>query len=90
MSHYRDSIENYEIFDLGQFEFQSGSVLPNAKLAYKTLGKLNEDKSNAILLAHPVGGTHENAEKIHLEGESRAISTDNHFIIAPNMLLVKA
>jgi homoserine O-acetyltransferase len=85
MSHYRDSIDNYEIFDLGQFEFQSGSVLPNAKLAYKTLGKLNEDKSNAILLAHPVGGTHENAERIHLEGESRAISTDNHFIIAPNM-----
>ena len=58
MSHYRDTINNYEIFDLGQFEFQSGTVLPNAKLAYKTLGKLNEDKSNAVLLAHPVGGTH--------------------------------
>ena len=88
MSHYRDTIDNYEVFDLGQFEFQSGSVLPNAKLAYKTLGKLNEHKSNAILLAHPVGGTHENAERIHLEGQSRAISIDNHFIIAPKMLSI--
>ena len=85
MPHYRDSISNHDVFDLGQFKFQSGSVLKNTKIAYKTLGKLNEDKSNAILLAHPVGGTHENAELIHLEGDDRAISADKHFIIAPNM-----
>ena len=85
MSHYRDSINEYEIFNLGDFEFQCGSVLPNAKLAYKTLGTLNEDKSNVILLPHPVGGTHENSERIYLEGENRAISPEKHFIIAPNM-----
>ena len=85
MSHYRDSINEYEIFNLGDFEFQCGSVLPNAKLAYKTLGTLNEDKSNVILLPHPVGGTHENSELIYLEGENRAISPEKHFIIAPNM-----
>jgi len=85
MPHYRSSINNYELFDLGKFEFQSGSILPSAKLAYKTLGRLNEDKSNVILLTHPVTGTHENAIAIHLEGEDRAITPDEHFIIAPNM-----
>ena len=85
MSHYRDSISEYEIFNLGDFEFQCGAVLPNAKLAYKTLGTLNKDKSNVILLPHPVGGTHENSERIYLEGENRAISPEKHFIIAPNM-----
>jgi len=44
MPHYRDSIINYETFDLGMFEFQSGPILPNAKLAYKTLGTLNKEK----------------------------------------------
>ena len=83
MTHYRDSISGYEIFNLGDFEFQGGTVLPNAKLAYKTLGTLNEDKSNVILLPHPVGGTHENSERIYLEGENRAISPEKHFIIAP-------
>ena len=85
MSHYRDSISEYEIFNLGDFEFQCGAVLPNAKLVYKTLGTLNKDKSNVILLPHPVGGTHENSERIYLEGENRAISPEKHFIIAPNM-----
>ena len=85
MPHYRDSISEYEIFNLGDFEFQCGAVLPNAKLAYKTLGTLNKDKSNVILLPHPVGGTHENSERIYLEGENRAISPEKHFIIAPNM-----
>ena len=85
MPHYRDSISEYEIFNLGDFEFQCGAVLPNAKLAYKTLGTLNKDKSNVILLPHPVGGTHENSERIYLEGENRPISPEKHFIIAPNM-----
>ena len=34
---------DHNIFALGDFEFQCGSVLPDAKLAYKTYGKLNQD-----------------------------------------------
>ena len=85
MAHYRDSISDYESFQLGDFELQCGKKLPNAQIAYKTLGSLNADKSNVIILNHPVGGTHENAEAIHLDGENRAISPEKHFIIMPNM-----
>ena len=85
MAHYRDSISDYESFQLGDFELQCGEKLPNAQIAYKTLGSLNADKSNVIILNHPVGGTHKNAEAIHLDGENRAISPEKHFIIMPNM-----
>lgn len=85
MAHYRESIRNYEILNLGDFMFQSGTTIPNAKLAYKTYGKLNSDASNAIVLVHGVNGTHESAASVHIEGEGRAISPVKHFIIAPNM-----
>ena len=85
MAHYRESIRDYEILNLGDFKFQSGTTIPNAKLAYKTYGKLNSDASNAIVLVHGVNGTHESTASVHIEGEGRAISPEKHFIIAPNM-----
>lgn len=40
------------------FVFRSGESLSEARLAYETLGTLNEDKSNAILLFHAFSGSH--------------------------------
>ncbi len=39
---------DYQVFDLGSVQVQSGIVFPNAKLAYKTYGVLAPDKSNII------------------------------------------
>ena len=47
----------HEYFDLGGFELASGFVLPEAQLAYKTMGTLNAAKGNAILLPHMYTGT---------------------------------
>jgi|TARA_B100001971_G_scaffold33390_1_gene27905 homoserine O-acetyltransferase len=85
MPHYRESVEDYDVLNLGDFEFQSGTTIHEAKLAYKTYGKLNSEGSNAILIAVPVNGTHEDTASIHIEGEGRAISPEKHFIIAPDM-----
>ena len=85
MAHYRESIRDYETLNLGDFEFQSGITIPDAKLAYKTYGKLNSEASNAIVLVHGVNGTHESTASVLIEGEERAISPKRHFIIAPNM-----
>ena len=35
MTHYRDSIMDYDILNLEDFEFQSEITVPNVKLAYK-------------------------------------------------------
>ncbi|SMY01318.1 hypothetical protein [Brevibacterium antiquum] len=40
---------NYEIYELGDFELQSGMTVESAKLAYETFGELNAEKSNAIV-----------------------------------------
>ena len=85
MAHYRESIRDYEILNLGDFEFQTGTTIPDAKLAYKTYGKLNSEANNAIILVHGVNGTHESTVSVLMEGEERAISPERHFIIAPNM-----
>jgi homoserine acetyltransferase len=41
--------QDYEVFDLGDVTLQYGATLRDAKLAYKTYGELNADKSNAIV-----------------------------------------
>lgn len=37
------------IFNLGDIQLQRGATLKDAKLAYKTFGTMNADKSNVIL-----------------------------------------
>ena len=47
---------DYEIYNLGNVELLSGEILLSAKLAYKTYGSLNSDKSNCILICHAITG----------------------------------
>lgn len=75
---------DYEIFDLGDFKLQRGATLRDAKLAYKTYGTLNADKSNVIVYPTWYSGQHYDNE--WLIGEGMALDPQNYFIIIPNML----
>jgi homoserine O-acetyltransferase/O-succinyltransferase len=75
---------DYEIFDLGDLTLQRGATLRDAKLAYKTFGELNSDKSNAIVYPTWYSGRHWDNE--WLIGEGMALDPANYFIIVPNML----
>jgi homoserine O-acetyltransferase len=75
---------DYEIFDLGDFVLQQGATLRDAKLAYKTYGTLNADKSNVIVYPTWYSGQHYDNE--WLIGEGMALDPQNYFIIIPNML----
>jgi len=46
--------------NIGQFKTQGGKTIQNCKLAYRTFGQLNADKSNAILFPTWFGGKSEN------------------------------
>ena len=50
--------QDYEVFDLGDFTLQHGATLREAKLAYKTYGELNADRSNAIVYPTWYSGRH--------------------------------
>ena len=74
---------DYEIYNLGNVELLSGEILLSAKLAYKTYGSLNSDKSNVIVLPTFYTGTHNRNEGFF--GTKRAINPEKHFIISINL-----
>lgn len=75
---------DYKIFELGNCVLQSGATLRDAKLAYKTYGNLNADKSNVIVYPTWYSGQHYDNE--WLIGEGMALDPEKYFIIVPNML----
>ena len=72
------------VFELGDLRLESGVTLPNAKLGYKTHGRLNADKSNVILYPTPYAAQHGDIE--WLIGPGRALDPDKHFIIVLDQL----
>jgi homoserine O-acetyltransferase len=71
-----------ETFDLGDFPLLCGRTLPNAKLAYTTLGTLNPAKDNAILFPNFLGGATEALQA--WIGEGRPLDPTKYFFILPN------
>lgn len=76
---------------------QSGEVLLQYDLAYETYGKLNADKSNAVLICHALSGHHHVAGKYHLDdkhagwwdnliGPGKPLDTNKFFVIGLNNL----
>ena len=74
---------DYEIFDAGDVELQSGETLPGTKIAYKTYGTLNGGKSNTILCLVHFGGRHGDSEYFMAEGG--AIDPTKYFIVIPSL-----
>ena len=68
----------------GTSRSRAGDTLEDAKLAYKTFGELNADKSNAIVYPTWYSGFHWDNE--WLIGEGMALDPAKYFIIVPNML----
>jgi len=73
---------DYETFELGDVVLQKGATLPNAKLAYKTFGKLNQDKSNVIVFLTYMASTHLDSQWVIKEGS--ALDPSKYFIVIPN------
>ena len=82
LNYYSEAVQGkHDYFDLGGFPLLSGSTLPGAKLAYKTLGTLNAAKDNAILLPHMYSGT--SAFMEGFVGEDRPLDPRRYFFILP-------
>ena len=71
----------HEIFELGNYQLESGITLPNARIAYKTHGTLNAEKNNVVLFPHMWSGTPK-AMEIFI-GEERPLDPRKYFIILP-------
>ncbi len=75
----------YEMVDIGKFDLEEGGSIPNCKLAVATHGKLNADKSNAILFTTWYSGTNKLLEQVYT-GKGHALDPDKYFIIIVNQI----
>lgn len=75
---------NHHIFEVADFELQSGATLPVARLAYATHGTLAPDRGNVVLYPTRYSGRHEDNE--FLIGEGMALDPRRYLIIVPNLL----
>jgi homoserine O-acetyltransferase len=72
-----------EIFLCGDVALQSGMTCRGARLAYKTFGTLNAERSNAIVYPTSYGAQHGDTE--WLIGEGRALDPRRWFIVIPDL-----
>lgn len=79
-----------------KFIFESGEALESVTLAYEAYGRLNRDKSNAILILHALSGD-AHAAGVHegrkdtgwwefMIGPGRPFDTDKYFIVCSNVI----
>ena len=87
---------NFAIFKDTNLKLASGSILKNFKLAYKTFGSLNENKTNAVLICHALTGdqyvsghnpiTGKDGWWARMVGPNKPIDTNKFFVICSNVL----
>jgi len=77
-------MSDFEVFNAGETRLQSGATLPDARLAYKTYGRLNQARDNALIFPTAYMGDHTFNEWMIQPG--KALSPDDYFVIVPNML----
>ena len=80
----------------GEIALEHGDRLYSVSVAYETYGRLNREKSNAVLVCHALsgdahaGGWHKGEEKPGwwdiIIGPGKALDTDKYFVICSNVL----
>lgn len=78
------------------FKLQNGLILKNPTIAYRTYGRLNPSKSNAILICHALTGDQYAAGRNPITqkkgwwndmiGKGKVFDTNSYFIICSNVL----
>lgn len=72
-----------EVFHVGDVELQSGTVLPDARLAYETHGRLNGAGDNVVVIPSYYTGTHR--DNLPYFGPGRPIDPAEHFVVLTNL-----
>ena len=82
-----------------KLDLDCGKILENFSLIYETYGKLNKDKTNAILICHALSGDHHAAGFHEVDdkkpgwwdsciGPGKPFDTNRFFIVSLNLSLI--
>ena len=87
---------SFAIIKNANLTLESGAVLKRLKLAFKTFGSLNQNKTNAILICHALTGdqyvsghnpiTGKSGWWSRMVGPDKPIDTNKFFVICSNVL----
>jgi homoserine O-acetyltransferase len=76
--------QDLKFADLGDFKLESGEVIRDCRLGYRTFGQLNRERSNAVLLPTWAGGTSEQLKSS--VGKHALLDDSKYFVIAVDAL----
>ena len=78
------SAQEQRFGELGDFKLISGEVIQDCRVGYRLFGKLNSEKSNAVIFPTWAGG---NTEQLQSNiGPGRLVDSDKYFVIAVDAL----
>lgn len=68
--------------ELGDYPLENGQVIRHCRLAYRTFGTLNADKSNALLFPTWLAGTTRELAELGYIGPGKVADTSKYFVVA--------
>jgi len=74
----------HQLWQMGDLKLESGEAIKDFAISYVTHGKLNERKSNAILMVTAISGNHHRLD--FMIGPGKALDTDRYFIICTDAI----
>src|SRR3954452_16282075 len=74
----------HQSYKMGDFQLESGEVIKDFSISYVTHGKLNEKKSNAVLMVTAISGNHHRID--FMIGPGKALDTDKYFIVCTDAI----
>lgn len=75
-----------KFYELGDVVLESGEIVYDCKIGYRTFGILNENKTNAILYSTWFGGTSQMLGNLIGDGKDKLLDSSNYFVICVDAL----
>jgi homoserine O-acetyltransferase/O-succinyltransferase len=75
----------HELYEIGDLLLEEGETLKNCKLAYRTFGTLNADRSNMILVTTWFSGTAKVMADVYV-GTEHAIDPSKYFVVVVDQI----